>query len=169
MPKVKDSSKQQQLVVKEIPIPGEFKHPNPKYDVLPKHEFTIGIIAPKGSGKTTLMCNLLGFYKKYFHTIIIFSPTLLSDDKWEWVRQQDLLVENVALKQWLRKRAEQREFKDRIVQPAPFSTESFEGLVHGRNLASGKERKDDKFDPKIPEDCFHTEVLFFIVNHFASF
>lgn len=81
----------------------------------------------------------------------------MSDDKWEWVKEQDLLIENLPLKKWLRDRANKREFKDKIVQPAPFSTEAFEGLVRGHDLAGGKERRKDKFDGKIPEDCFYTE------------
>lgn len=72
------------LVVKAIPIPNHCKHPSPLNDVLPTHEFTMGIIAPKGSGKTTVIANLLNFYKGYFHTILIFSPTVASDEKWDW-------------------------------------------------------------------------------------
>lgn len=49
-------------IVKEVPVPN-ISHPPPKYDVLPTHEFTIGLIAPKGAGKTTTMINLLDFYK----------------------------------------------------------------------------------------------------------
>ena len=50
-------------VVKPIPVPASFKHPPPEFDVLPTHEFTMGLIAPKGAGKTTVICNLLHFYK----------------------------------------------------------------------------------------------------------
>jgi hypothetical protein len=32
------------LDVKEIPVSSKWKHPPPASDVLPKHEFTIGII-----------------------------------------------------------------------------------------------------------------------------
>lgn len=39
------------LIVKPIPVPKGFIHPPPKNDILPSHEFTMGIIAPKGSGK----------------------------------------------------------------------------------------------------------------------
>lgn len=74
------------LTVKPVPVPQSAHHPPPPHggDVLPKHEFTIGIIAPKGSGKTTVIANLLKFYKGYFHTILIFSPTVASDEKWDW-------------------------------------------------------------------------------------
>ena len=74
------------LKVKPIPVPASSKHPPPPHgnDVLPNHEFTIGIIAPKGSGKTTIIANLLYFYRKYFHSIMVFSPTVASDEKWDW-------------------------------------------------------------------------------------
>jgi ABC-type branched-subunit amino acid transport system ATPase component len=51
------------LRVKEIPVPRSSCHEMPKHDVLPSHEFTLGLIAPKGCGKTTMICNLLEFYK----------------------------------------------------------------------------------------------------------
>lgn len=74
------------LTVKPVPVPQSAHHPPPPNgaDILPNHEFTYGIIAPKGSGKTTVICNLLKFYKGYFHTILIFSPTVASDEKWDW-------------------------------------------------------------------------------------
>lgn len=71
------------LQVVEVPVPNE-DHPDAPYDCLPKHEYTIGLIAPKGCGKTTLICNWLRMYAGYFHMIWIFSPTILSDDKWDW-------------------------------------------------------------------------------------
>lgn len=64
------------LEVKPIPVPKGYVHPPPKYEQLPTHEFTMGIIAPKGAGKTTMICNMLGFYKNYFHSILVFSPTI---------------------------------------------------------------------------------------------
>lgn len=67
-------------LVKPIPVPLGYKHPAPAYDALPTHEFTMGLIAPKGAGKTTVICNLLNFYKGYFHTILVFSPTIHSDE-----------------------------------------------------------------------------------------
>jgi len=51
------------LTVEAIPTPKGFVHPPAKHDALPKHEFSMGLIAPKGSGKTTVLCNLLKFYK----------------------------------------------------------------------------------------------------------
>jgi len=69
------------LVVKPIPTPSGADHPGPPSDVLPRHEFSMGFIAPKGSGKTTALINLLHFYKGFFNTIIVFSPTVKNDEK----------------------------------------------------------------------------------------
>jgi Ni2+-binding GTPase involved in maturation of urease and hydrogenase len=71
------------LEVKPIPVSGH-EHPSPPHDMLPRHEFSMGFIAPKGAGKTTTLINLLRFYKGYFHTIVIFSPTVKNDEKWDW-------------------------------------------------------------------------------------
>lgn len=73
------------LQIKQIPLPSGADHPNPPNDALPKHEFSMGFIAQKGAGKTTTLMNILHFYKGYFHSIIIFSPTIDNDEKWEWV------------------------------------------------------------------------------------
>jgi ABC-type uncharacterized transport system ATPase subunit len=72
------------LLVKPVPVPKSYTHPPPAHDVLCRHEFTMGLIAPKGAGKTTVICNLLNFYKGYFNTILVFSPTIDSDEKWDW-------------------------------------------------------------------------------------
>lgn len=133
------------LVVKPIPVPQSSKHPPPPNDVLPTHEFTIGIIAPKGSGKTTVIANLLRFYKGYFHTILIFSPTVASDEKWDWVKEQRLLSENKPLQQWI-KQVSQKEDPHKVVQNRPVSTQLEE---------MGK--RDPDFDGRIPEECFYAE------------
>ena len=39
------------LNVDPIPVPRGYIHPLPPNEILPRHEFTIGLIAPKGSGK----------------------------------------------------------------------------------------------------------------------
>jgi len=92
-----------------------------------------------------------------FSSVIVFSPTVASDEKWDWVKEQDLLAENVELKKWIKDMANRREYKDRIVQPPPFSMEA-SGLVDLKQLAGGEERnKGEKFDGKIPESCFYTE------------
>lgn len=125
------------LKVEAIPTPKGFQHPPPPHDALPKHEFTIGLIAPKGSGKTTALCNLLKFYRGYFHSILVFSPTVANDDKWEWVKKQKLLAENKPLKKWLQNRTEE---ENTVVEAPKMEVDlpEFEG-------------------GEIPEDCFYSE------------
>lgn len=113
--------------------------PVPFREVLPQHEFSAGVIAPKGSGKTTWMINLLDMMAGYFHMITIFSPTLNSDDKWEYVRKRPLLAENKALKQFL----------ERKHRGNPVVT-GIGGDDDGR-------RAREEHVPQIPEDQFMTE------------
>lgn len=127
--------------VKQVPVPKGAQHPKPKYNVLPKHEFTMGIIAPKGSGKTTLIVNLLLFYSNYFHTIIVFSPSLKADEKWDWVKEQPLLKENNELKDWLQHLKSKKQNK--IVQTPLPQNDIIE--------------KEKVFTGKIPEVHFFTE------------
>lgn len=134
------------LLVKPIPVPASSHHPPPPNDVLPKHEFTIGIIAPKGSGKTTVIANLLHFYKNYFHTILIFSPTVASDEKWDWVKDQKLLIENKPLQNWIKQLTQKEEDPRKVVQNRPVSTQM-------EDLA----KRDPDFDGRIPEECFFSE------------
>jgi len=136
------------LDVKPIPVPKSFIHPPPPNDVLPRHEFSIGIIAPKGSGKTTVIANLLKFYAGYFHSILIFSPTVASDEKWDWVKDQKLLSKNSKLDNWVREMSKEKRFTKEIIQPAPISIELM-GLV--------KDKRKDPFDGKIPEECFYSD------------
>lgn len=103
------------LEIKAIPVSG-VDHPRPPSDVLPRHEFSMGFIAPKGSGKTTALMNILKFYKGYFHDIIIFSPTVKNDEKWEWIKKQKLLAENKPLKRWIQEEKNKQENPDGLVQ-----------------------------------------------------
>lgn len=56
------------LEVVPVPVPKGSDHPPPPYGngLLPVHEFTMGLIAPKGKGKTTTIINLLEFYSVSF-------------------------------------------------------------------------------------------------------
>lgn len=125
------------LTVEAIPTPKSFIHPPARHDALPRHEFSMGLIAPKGSGKTTVLCNLLKFYKGYFHSILVFSPTVASDEKWDWVKAQKLLAENVPLKKWL----ENRTGEENTVVEAPKIEVDLPEWDGGQ----------------IPEDCFYSE------------
>lgn len=131
--------------IEEVPVPN-INHPDPNYSVLPRHEFTMGLIAPKGSGKTTTIINLMNFYSNYFHTILVFSPTVASDEKWDYIKKKSLLVQNVKLKAWIKSMATKRKKKG-LVEGAPAIGE-FEGLV---------EDYDPEFDGLIPEDCFYED------------
>lgn len=119
------------LLVKKVPVPPT-AHPNPPHPALMKHEFTAGLIAPKGAGKTTVICNLLGFYRNYFHTILVFSPTIDSDEKWDWVKSQKLLKENVELDMFIKES-----------QP--------------NSISSGIVARKKEFDARIPEEHFFLE------------
>ena len=83
----------------------------------------MGLIAPKGAGKTTVICNLLQFYKGYFHTILVFSPTIQSDEKWDVIKESRLLAENTALKKWLKEIERNKKKQDGLVTRGVDTTE----------------------------------------------
>jgi len=132
------------LKVSKIPTPIGSEHPDPPhgYNIMPIHEFTMGLIAPKGKGKTTTIINLLRIYRGYFHQIWVFSPTIKSDVKWKYAKDQDSLVENVALKQFVTSVKNKQEVNG-PVQPVPIDVE-FGNIVD----------LDKKFDAKIPNENF---------------
>jgi len=134
------------LEVKPIPVPLGFIHPDTPGDILPRHEFSMGIIAPKGSGKTTVIANLLKFYKGYFHTILVFSPTVASDEKWDWVKRQQLLGENKPLKKWLKMQAHRKEEENAVIQHS-INTDGIETDVDLQKMT----------DFRIPEECFYSD------------
>lgn len=70
------------LDVAAVPEDESDQHPDPPHPALLPHETSLLLVASKGSGKTTLICNLLDFYREFFHTIIVFSPTINNDSKW---------------------------------------------------------------------------------------
>lgn len=134
------------LKIKPVPVPAGCVHPKVN-DILPCHEFTMGIIAPKGAGKTTTICNLLDFYKGYFHRILIFSPTIDSDEKWDWIKDKKLLAKNTRLEELIKK-----------IKSGKKATQS-QGIVE--NPPTLEEDDDvievpESFDPIIPEEDFHT-------------
>lgn len=131
------------LTVEPIKVPRGYVHPPPKNDILPRHEFSLGLIAPKGSGKTTVLVNLLMFYKNYFHSILVFSPTVASDEKWDFIKEQDLLADNTKLKEWLTKTEAEQEGS--VVEPR-----KPQALIEGMDLTPLR-------DFKIPENCFYED------------
>ncbi len=129
--------------IKEVPVP-DISHPEPPFPMLPKHEFTMGLIAPKGSGKTTTMINLLDIYAGQFHKIIIFSPTVASDEKWDYIKNKEgLIAQNIELMHYVDTMT-RRNKSIRLVEGALVKNE-FDGLV---------DEYDPDFDGKIGEDCF---------------
>jgi hypothetical protein len=143
-------------VIKDIPLDESLKHPTQPYpDILPKHEFTLGLIAPKGQGKTTCIINWILFYKNYFNRIIIMSPTVKNDPKWAYLMEQDVLVENKNLKRIIKKIAKKKREKCDI---AP---EADDRIVYNPLEQEIKPHMEpintsNKFDPKISEDMVLT-------------
>jgi len=133
------------LQIKPVPIPPGYLHPDVPNTILPQHEFTLGLIAPVGGGKTTLIVNLLKFYKGYFNRIYIFSPTILSDEKWDYVKKLPLLVENKALKRKIRQWENEEEKKSIIIKKPKASR------------ADVPYDLETPFEPYIPEKNFFTE------------
>lgn len=135
--------KKKMLRIRPVPVQQDALHPDPPHPALMQHEFTCGFVAPKGSGKTTALCNLLLFYKGYFHTIVIFSPTLNNDDKWDYIKKQPLLAQNKALERFLRQTTRKKD-DTAVVQPAPMERRDID-------------EEESRFDPKIPESHFLTD------------
>ena len=97
---------------------------------LPKHEFLMIIVAPAGSGKTTLLLNIiLRIYKQYWHRILIFSPTIHNDAKWQHVKDAQGVLMN----------SERRDNKERK-KPA-MGTDEGEEVKGG---VAGVEQDDDE-------------------------
>ena len=134
--------KREGLKVQKIPVPKGDEHKPPPHGqgIMPVHEWSMALVAPKGSGKTTTIINLLRIYRGYYHKIYIFSPTIMSDSKWDVAKKMKVLVDNKPLKDWARK-MEQRESLNAPIQPAPI------GIKLGSLL-------DDVFKEEIDEDCF---------------
>lgn len=124
-----------------------YKHPPVYHPVLPQHEFSMLIVAPKGSGKTNLLCNLiLKHYKRYFHRILVCSPTVMNDDKWAVVKEtKNVLAENTKLAEILDGRKPRSKIKKVV-----FSAE--------KPLEKQLEEIEDKFEGLIPEEDFFSDL-----------
>ena len=131
------------------------KHPPVAHFLLPQHPFSMLIVAPKGSGKTNLICNLiLNQYKGYFHRIVVCSPTLENDPKWEIVKKtKGVLKENTKL--------------EHILSQRPKNNKKRKWKV-----VSTEQQKEDlsKFDGKIDTDDMFSEQqnLYPIIQHQQS-
>lgn len=130
-----------------VPVPTSYIHPPPPDPVLPRHEFTLGVIAPKGSGKTTTIINLLRIYKGYFNTIIVFSPTVESDEKWDYIKKQKLTVPNIPLKNLLKKMVEKNKKVKGIVERAQGNASELQKIVD----------KIEEHTPEIGDENFYED------------
>lgn len=118
------------------------QHPPPFHDILPKHEFSMLIVAPKGSGKTNFICNLLlKHYKEYFHKILVCSPTVNNDEKWDVVKDtKHVVARNVRLERFGAKGKFKKKLP-KVVFPS-----------------GSKLEKEKDWDGKIPDEDFFTSL-----------
>jgi len=135
------------LQILPIPVPKGYIHPSVPDPVLPQHEFTLGVIAPKGSGKTTTIVNLLRMYKGYFNKILVFSPTVKSDEKWDWVKKQKLTSPNLPLKEFLKKKIDKNKKQKGIVERAVGNAAEMHKIVD----------KIEEHTPEIGDDDFYDD------------
>lgn len=134
------------LTIRPIKVDEKLKHPDVAHEVLPQHEFSMLIVAPKGSGKTNLICNMiLNLYKGYFHKILIISPTVNNDEKWDVVKKaKHVLKENKRLEKYL------GPGQDGPPVKVP-------KIVFKQN-EDKSDRKEKNFDGKIPEEWFFSDM-----------
>lgn len=135
------------LEVEVVEPKDHHQHPEVYHPYLPQHEFSMLIVAPKGSGKTNLLCNfILKFYKKYFHRILVCSPTVMNDEKWTVVKKtRHVLARNRRLEEILENKKPKSKIKKVV----------FNG---DKPLDKQLEEIEDPWDGKIPEDDFFSDL-----------
>lgn len=112
---------------------GDADHPPPPIEGLLFHPFTLDITTPKGGGKTTLLINMIQFYKGYFHRVFVFSPSVNNDPKWMAVLDKPgFLAKNDKLESFLEKHGR-------------------EDLLVRRDTAPGSSKKSAAFDVDMPQ------------------
>lgn len=132
------------LKIDVIKPKNDLKHPPVKFpNVLPQHEFSMLIVAPKGSGKTNFICNLLlKQYKGYFHRVLVCSPTVDNDPKWDVVKDtKGVLAENKKL----------NKIKDKVPEG---KKRKLPPIVRKDGEKESSDPSESKFDGIIPEDDF---------------
>lgn len=150
--------------LKIVPIQSKtpYQHPPVQHSVLPQHEFSMLIVAPKGSGKTNFICNLLlNHYKSYFHNVLICSPTIDNDEKWDVVKEtKHVLKENKKLQKiilrYLKKGEQNKSTLPIIVHQSGASYKDKEERAekekyHGKIAESNFFSNLDDLPPKIAE------------------
>ena len=98
----KNEERKDKLKVKTVEVAPMFKikddyceapHPN-----LLRLPFSLLEVAPKGSGKTVLLHNLIVWYYRMFDTIFIWSPTVNMDVKWrKLIEELNIPEENLFI------------------------------------------------------------------------
>lgn len=88
-----DPSKEHPLVVKKVPT-GKNKIPQvglADEGLIPKHPFRWMLSGQSASGKSTLLANILKWYKNgtYFNRILAIGPTVKFDDLWKAMKIPD--------------------------------------------------------------------------------
>lgn len=99
---------------------GAYSQKNNDPKAIPSAPFSMSLVAGKGSGKTTLIANLLmkkEFYRNQFDRIVIICPTLYADKKWELILKEKILKPNRKVK------------KDTTVAPIPKDNQDLEQKV----------------------------------------
>jgi hypothetical protein len=134
------------------------KFPDVPHKIIPQHPFRMLLIAPQGGGKTNFICNLiLRQYKGYFNRIVVCSPTIDNDEKWELVKKtKGVLKENKKLKEILESKLEKKRRKRwKIVFDNP-------NAMHEHDESGG-----EKFDGRIdPDDMFSSQSeIYPIIEH----
>lgn len=111
--------------------------------MLPQHEFGMIIVAPKGSGKTNFICNLLlNHYRTYFHRVLVCSPTVYNDEKWRVVQDaKHVLRENKKLKKLNAGGGKTERKLPQVVMESGMSVKPAE-----------------KFDGKVPKEDFFSDL-----------
>lgn len=121
-------------------------HPPVMHKILPQHEFSMLIVAPKGSGKTNFICNMiLKHYKGYFHRVIVCSPTVNNDPKWDIVKNtKNVLKRNTKLERALNSRNIRKKIKKVV--------------FHTEESREKDKQADKEWDGKIPEKDFFSDM-----------
>lgn len=87
--KLEEKTNKKKKQIKDVIVKPIFKvkddYCDPPHPNLLRMPFSLLEIAPKGSGKTVLLNNLLTWYHPYFDNIFIWSPTINLDRKWSLV------------------------------------------------------------------------------------
>lgn len=79
---------------------------------------------------------------------MVFSPTVASDEKWDYVKGRRYLSQNTRLQKFVEKLKGKSEDKVNEVVPYRTSAAAFDGLVNPY---------DETFTGKIEEECFFDE------------